>query len=146
MEPPPEMTRLPPSPSSSLLSLGSDAGQEISEDPKRIIGVRELVKMVKQGRAKPVGTQRREIILNGMPADDGTPPGVSGPPPGYNEENFAKDVAIRGWKIVGGSKGGEKAKVGAYVGMSRSDLREHRVRAGCNTDVQSTTSSLSFKL
>lgn len=34
-----------------------------------------------------------------------------------NGDVFAKDVLIRGWKIVGGKGSGDKAKVGAYVGQ-----------------------------
>ena len=147
MDPQSTLTQLPPSPASSVLSLGSHPDHEIDEDPKRIIGVRELIKMVRGGK-RDTATQshpRKGIIIHGMPTDDGSPADISGPPPGYNEECFAKDVAITGWKVVGGSKGGEKAKVGAYVGESPQRPAIASPGPCGHTDAKSTTSSLSCR-
>jgi hypothetical protein len=112
------MTRLPPSPSSSLLSLRSDPDQEVNENPKRIIGVRELVGMARSGKVKTTVRDRQAIVIHGLPDGDEGLSEMAGPPMAPIDACFATDVAIRGWKVVGGSKGGEKAKLGAYVGMS----------------------------
>ncbi len=53
-------------------------------------------------------------------------------------EVFARDVVVRGWKIVGGKGFVDKAKVGAYVGALRETM------GWATADGQCTTSRLSL--
>ena len=107
------ITRLPPSPSSSVLSLSALEDEPEEPGPKRVLGIRELRKFSHGGKngKRSAGVQNKEIVVHSRPTD-GT--GKEGGGVG----NFAREVTIRGWKMVGGKTWSDKAKVGAYVGQS----------------------------
>ena len=114
------ITRLPPSPSSSVLSL--DAHSEPEEaDPKRVLGIRELRKFSRNGRKSPE-VQKKEILVLGHPDTPSSSWTESQIRHRSEIGNFAREVTVKGWKVVGGKGGGDRAKVGAYVGMSTTGL------------------------
>jgi len=106
------LTRLPPSPSSSVLSLDSHTEEVDEPSPKRLLGLRELRKFSREGKRSPE-VIKKEIVVLGHPDVP-----ASGSKNRSDVGNFAKEVTIKGWKVVGGKTWSDKAKVGAYVGMS----------------------------
>lgn len=82
------------------------------------LGIVEIARMARNDRKarkasrSPV-QERGPILLLSPPVS----PGVNSAMGMLGEGDvFARDVVIKGWKIVGGKGFGDKAKVGAYVG------------------------------
>lgn len=120
------------SPSSSLSSLTSSSSFDPHEAPlaspsleegrrPSALGLREISKLYRGERSRKGKEREQQIVAAGpisveAPVGGGSPvsPGSS---PGGGPELFASDVAVRGWRIVGGSRWSGKGRVGAYVGM-----------------------------
>ncbi|WRT65873.1 uncharacterized protein IL334_002824 [Kwoniella shivajii] len=97
-------------------------GDNLSNAP--ILGLRDLVKMRKAEKIKsnlPISPPPTATIIEDrtVHVQDQNPPGYPGTITGTNtlkrNEVFAKQVVIRGWKIVGGNDWKDVGKLGAYV-------------------------------
>jgi len=135
-----------PSPSESLTSSSSfdpNDSKHLQEDlagkdkNRPILGLRDLTKMAVSDRRRrstktTTGTAGGTVSLPGSTRSSldiqrpieirrGSDMGQGGLGP-----SFAKDVGIRGYKVVGGSNWDDDAKVGAYVGEPASCLSRRR--------------------
>ena len=112
---PPRLILLPssPTPSTPEFEYESDQSDNEVSEPKRILGVRELRELERIKKRKP--EVHREITILGHPDSKTLATYVE---TSVECDLFARDVCIKGWKIVGGKGWGDKAKIGAYVGMS----------------------------
>ena len=114
--PPNTLILLPSSPSPSELDIPSDTSEPEDEaGERRILGVRELAELSKIKSKRPV--RHTEIAILGHP-DDRERDAQAGQV-GRDKDDvtpFARDVCIKGWRVVGGKTWTDKAKVGAYVG------------------------------
>lgn len=109
---PETMVHISPSPSPSpSFDSGSEA-EDPAAGPKPFLGIRELRQLSIQQRSPRHGGSR-EILVLGHPDEPGSPsPGVKELP---TPLPFARDVNIKGWKVVGGKTWTDKAKMGSYV-------------------------------
>jgi hypothetical protein len=128
----PDDIQIPSSPSSSSLTSEADSfdheADPSSPSKPPTLGLRELAaKAASKRRAKrrTCSEQVKEIkLLRAMPdlqtigdnqvTGKGAPTAALGS--GINDLPFARDVEIRGWKIVGGKSWTGGGKLGAYVG------------------------------
>ncbi|WVR05677.1 hypothetical protein IAU60_002699 [Kwoniella sp. DSM 27419] len=116
------------SPTKSAIASGTSSTKPTA------LGLRDLVKMHRADRAKSKGASQKgrepgatTISLGSTPGPTMVTPDGEPPVPAYSDvtrspssdatgsDVFARQVAIRGWKVVGGRSWTDGGKMGAYV-------------------------------